>query len=217
MSCCTASAIGGRRVLARDGRAAAAPRFRDEDQMRPLIAGNWKMNGLVAQLDVIERVAASAAAAPPLADLLICPPATLIGQAVYAAAGRTAIGGQDCASQAAGAFTGDTSAEMLKDAGATAVIVGHSELRQHHGETDAVVATKAAASWRSKWRRPSARRLGRCECRHLRPGTTQPPAVRPPTTALPHHRGAGPRNRPGKRQSAGEGVPGAHTRRGPLQ
>ena len=117
--------------------------------MRPLIAGNWKMNGLVAQLDVIERISASVSAAPPLADVLICPPATLIGQAVQTAAGRIAIGGQDCASQIAGAFTGDTSAEMLKDAGASAVIVGHSERRQHHGETDAVVATKVLAAWRA--------------------------------------------------------------------
>ena len=118
--------------------------------MRPLIAGNWKMNGLAAQLDVIERISASAAtAAPPLADVLICPPATLIGRAVQTAAGRIAIGGQDCASQIAGAFTGDTSAEMLKDAGASAVIVGHSERRQHHGETDAIVATKVLAAWRA--------------------------------------------------------------------
>ena len=117
--------------------------------MRPLIAGNWKMNGLVAQLDVIERIAASATATPPLADVLICPPATLIGRAVQAAAGRIAIGGQDCASQTTGAFTGDTSAEMLKDAGASAVIVGHSERRQHHGETDAIVATKVLAAWRA--------------------------------------------------------------------
>ena len=117
--------------------------------MRPLIAGNWKMNGLVAQLDVIERIAASATSAPPLADVLICPPATLLGRAVQAAAGRIAIGGQDCASQATGAFTGDTSAEMLKDAGASAVIVGHSERRQHHGETDALVATKVLAAWRA--------------------------------------------------------------------
>jgi triosephosphate isomerase len=117
--------------------------------MRPLIAGNWKMNGLVAQLDVIERIAASATAAPLLADVLICPPATLIGRAVQTAAGRIAIGGQDCASLVAGAFTGDTSAEMLKDAGASAVIVGHSERRQHHGETDAIVATKVLAAWRA--------------------------------------------------------------------
>ena len=107
------------------------------------------MNGLVAQLDVIERIAAWTTAAPPLADVLICPPATLLGRAVQAAAGRIAIGGQDCASQATGPFTGDTSAEMLKDAGASAVIVGHSERRQHHGETDALVATKVLAAWRA--------------------------------------------------------------------
>jgi len=117
--------------------------------MRPLIAGNWKMNGLLAQLDVIERIAASVTAAPPCADVLICPPATLIGRAVQIAAGRIAIGGQDCASEIAGAFTGDTSAEMLKDAGASAVIIGHSERRQHHGETDAIVATKVLAAWRA--------------------------------------------------------------------
>ena len=68
---------------------------------------------------------------------------------MQAAAGRIAIGGQDCASQATGPFTGDTSAEMLKDAGASAVIVGHSERRQHHGETDALVATKVLAAWRA--------------------------------------------------------------------
>ncbi|MDQ6640709.1 MAG: triose-phosphate isomerase [Pseudomonadota bacterium] len=117
--------------------------------MRPLIAGNWKMNGLLAELDVIERIAASVAAAPPCADVLICPPATLIRRAVQTAAGRIAIGGQDCASQVAGAFTGDTSAEMLKDAGASAVIVGHSERRQHHGETDATVAAKVLAAWQA--------------------------------------------------------------------
>ena len=117
--------------------------------MRSLIAGNWKMNGLSAQLDVIERIAASAIATPSPADVLICPPATLIGRAVHTAAGRIAIGGQDCASEIAGAFTGDTSAEMLKDAGASAVIVGHSERRQHHGETDAIVATKVLAAWRA--------------------------------------------------------------------
>jgi triosephosphate isomerase len=124
-------------------------RTADEDEMRPLIAGNWKMNGLLAQLDVIERIAASVTAAPPCSDVLIFPPATLVGRAVQTAAGRIAIGGQDCASEIAGAFTGDTSAEMLKDAGASAVIVGHSERRQHHGETDAIVATKVLAAWRA--------------------------------------------------------------------
>ena len=117
--------------------------------MRPLIAGNWKMNGLAPQLGVIDSIAASVTATPPLADVLICPPAMLIARAVQVAEGRIAIGGQDCSSEIAGAFTGDTSAEMLRDAGASAVIVGHSERRQHHGETDAVVAAKAQAAWRA--------------------------------------------------------------------
>ena len=117
--------------------------------MRPLIAGNWKMNGLAAQLDHIAAVAASVKAKPPNADILICPPATLIARAAHAAAGRIAIGGQNCHTEIAGAFTGDVSAEMLKDAGASAVIVGHSERRQHHGETDAIVAAKAKAARRA--------------------------------------------------------------------
>lgn len=115
--------------------------------MRPLIAGNWKMNGLRAQLGEIEAIAASVTAKPPLADILICTPATLIDRAVQVAAGRIGIGGQDCHSATAGAFTGDVSAQMLKDAGASSVIVGHSERRQHHGETDAMVAAKANAAW----------------------------------------------------------------------
>lgn len=117
--------------------------------MRPLIAGNWKMNGLAAQLGEIETIAASAKATPPLADILICPPATLIARAAQTAAGRIAIGGENCHTEIAGAFTGDVSAEMLKDAGASAVIVGHSERRQHHGETDAIVAAKAKAARRA--------------------------------------------------------------------
>jgi triosephosphate isomerase (TIM) len=117
--------------------------------MRPLIAGNWKMNGLARQLGEIEAIAISVKASPPLADILICPPTTLIERAVRTAAGRIAIGGQNCHAEIAGAFTGDVSAEMLKDAGASAVIVGHSERRQHHGETDAVVAAKAKAVCRA--------------------------------------------------------------------
>lgn len=117
--------------------------------MRPLIAGNWKMNGLAPQLGEIEAIAASAKAKPPSADILICPPATLIARAAQTAAGRIAIGGEDCHTEIAGAFTGDVSAEMLKDAGASAVIVGHSERRQHHGETDAIVAAKAKAARRA--------------------------------------------------------------------
>jgi triosephosphate isomerase len=117
--------------------------------MRPLIAGNWKMHGLAPQLGEIEAIAASVKAAPPFADILICLPATLIARAVQIADGRAAIGGEDCSAEISGAFTGDTSAEMLKDAGAAAVIVGHSERRRHHGETDAIVAAKAKAARRA--------------------------------------------------------------------
>lgn len=76
--------------------------------MRPLIAGNWKMNGLAPQLGEIEAIAASAKATPPLADILICRPATLIARAAQTAAGRIAIGGEDCHTEIAGAFTGDS-------------------------------------------------------------------------------------------------------------
>ena len=114
--------------------------------MRPLIAGNWKMHGMAPQLAEIEAIAASVKATPPLADLLICLPATLIARAAQTAAGRIAIGGEDCSAEVSGAFTGDISAEMLKGAGATAVIVGHSERRQYHAETDAIVAAKAKAA-----------------------------------------------------------------------
>jgi len=117
--------------------------------MRPLIAGNWKMHGLAPQLAEIAAIAASVKATPPFADVLICLPATLIAGAAQTAAGRIAIGGEDCSTEVSGAFTGDISAEMLKGAGAAAVIVGHSERRQHHGETDAVVAAKAKAARRA--------------------------------------------------------------------
>lgn len=117
--------------------------------MRPLIAGNWKMHGMSPQLGEIEAVAASAASISPSADILICLPATLIARAAQIASGRIAIGGEDCTKEIAGAFTGDLSAEMLRDAGASAVIVGHSERRQHHGETDAMVRAKAQAARRA--------------------------------------------------------------------
>ena len=118
--------------------------------MRPLIAGNWKMNGLGGSIDAIGAVASSVVATPPKADVLICPPFTLIGRASEASAGRVGIGGQDCHPLPSGAFTGEISAEMLADAGASAVIVGHSERRQQHGETDAMVAAKAQAAWRAR-------------------------------------------------------------------
>ena len=117
--------------------------------MRPLIAGNWKMHGLIAQLAEIEKIAAAVVAINPPADILICPPATLIARAANLAGHRIAIGGQDCHPETAGAFTGDLSAEMLKDAGDSAVILGHSERRQGHGETDAMVAAKANAARRT--------------------------------------------------------------------
>ena len=114
--------------------------------MRQLIAGNWKMNGLAASLGEIAALARGVKT--PHCDVLICPPATLVARAAALNSG-IAIGGQDCHAEISGAFTGDVSAEMLKDAGATAVIVGHSERRQYHGETDAIVAAKAQAAWRA--------------------------------------------------------------------
>jgi len=117
--------------------------------MRPLVAGNWKMNGLGASLAEIEAVATHVNGASDWPDVLICPPATLVARAAAQAVGRIAIGGQDCRAEPSGAFTGDISAEMLKDAGARTVIVGHSERRQYHDETDCDVAAKARAAWRA--------------------------------------------------------------------
>lgn len=118
--------------------------------MQRLLAGNWKMNGLNAQLAEIRALTRAFVKDHPPASLLICPPATLIGQAVAAAGGSSiAIGGQDCHAQASGAYTGNISAEMLRDAGATFVIVGHSERRHFHGETNLTVAAKAKAAKRA--------------------------------------------------------------------
>jgi triosephosphate isomerase (TIM) len=121
------------------------------DAIRPLIAGNWKMNGLKASLTEFEAMLKGAASVAPKADLLVCPPATLI--ATFAeklrGAANLALGGQDCHPKPSGAHTGDLSAEMLADAGANAVIVGHSERRTDHGETDALVRQKAEAAWRA--------------------------------------------------------------------
>jgi triosephosphate isomerase len=114
--------------------------------MRKLAAGNWKMNGTGASL---AEVAALLAAHPAAGcDMLLCPPATLLARMADLARGTAlAIGGQDCHAQAAGAHTGDISAAMLADAGASHVILGHSERRADHGETDAQVAAKVAAAW----------------------------------------------------------------------
>ena len=113
----------------------------------PIVAGNWKMNGLSASLAQIEAMAQGYDA--PLkssVELLICPPATLVGAAIATAAGRLSIGGQDCHQKASGAHTGDVSASMLADLGATFVIVGHSERRTDHAESSALVKAKAEAA-----------------------------------------------------------------------
>jgi triosephosphate isomerase len=115
---------------------------------RPLLAGNWKMNGLAASAGELTKIIAGAAGLLR-ADVLICPPATLVASFAALARGRIAIGGQDCHAEPSGAFTGDIAAEMLKDAGASAVIVGHSERRQYHHETDAMVRAKALAARRA--------------------------------------------------------------------
>lgn len=107
------------------------------------------MNGLSADLAELEALKQGLAADPAACDVLVCPPVSLIAPAAGAVKGAFALGGQDCHAEAAGAFTGDVSAEMLKDAGAAAVIVGHSERRQYHGERDADVAAKARAAWRA--------------------------------------------------------------------
>jgi triosephosphate isomerase len=116
--------------------------------IRPLVAGNWKMNGLSASAAEFEKIAAGAARFSHAAELMVCPPATLI--AWFASiAEAVAVGGQDCHPAPSGAHTGDIAAEMLADAGAKAVIVGHSERRADHGETDTRVRAKAQAAWRA--------------------------------------------------------------------
>jgi triosephosphate isomerase len=114
---------------------------------RPLIAGNWKMNGVESSLDEARTLAALVDEHPPAARVALCPPFTLIGRMADLLAGcGILVGGQDCSDQAKGAFTGDISAEMLLDAGARLVILGHSERRQHHGENDRLVAAKVEAA-----------------------------------------------------------------------
>jgi triosephosphate isomerase len=116
---------------------------------RPLVAGNWKMHGLQSAAGEFKAIVAGAEKLPNV-DLLICPPATLIaGFAAIARGSRVLVGGQDCHELLAGAYTGDIAAEMLKDAGAAAVIVGHSERRQFHAETDDLVRKKALAAKRA--------------------------------------------------------------------
>jgi triosephosphate isomerase len=123
-------------------------------ERKRLVAGNWKMNMLRADGVALARgIAERARSGEPenrhRCDLLVCPPFTLLAAIGAALAGSgIALGGQDCHSQAQGAFTGCISAEMLKDAGCSHAIVGHSERRHACGESDADVRAKAEAAWR---------------------------------------------------------------------
>lgn len=114
--------------------------------IQPLVAGNWKMNGLGPALDEVAKLRRSLEA-PAACAVLIAPPATLIHRMAAAVAGSSIlVGGQDCHPKSSGAHTGDVSADMLRDAGASAVIVGHSERRADHGESDALVKAKGEAA-----------------------------------------------------------------------
>jgi triosephosphate isomerase len=115
-----------------------------------LLAGNWKMNGLLASAAEFNKMLEGARALSAKLDIIVCPPATLLAGFAAAAAGSPLrLGAQDCHAESSGAFTGDISAEMLKDAGASAVIVGHSERRSLHCETDADVRAKVLAAHRA--------------------------------------------------------------------
>ncbi|HEV7546314.1 MAG TPA: triose-phosphate isomerase [Reyranella sp.] len=119
---------------------------------RPLIAGNWKMNGLRADALALAKGVADGVRQAGWSDreVLICPPATLmlaVAEAVKASG--VLVGGQNCHAKPSGAYTGEIAAEMLRDCGATHVIVGHSERRADCGETDAIVCAKAEAAWRA--------------------------------------------------------------------
>ena len=113
--------------------------------MQKLAAGNWKMNGLATALAEVQALTVAHPA--PACEMLLCPPATLLAQMNWAARGSNLrLGGQDCHQDAAGAHTGDIAAAMLHDAGATYVILGHSERRADHGEGDALIRAKAQAA-----------------------------------------------------------------------
>lgn len=118
--------------------------------VKPLVAGNWKMNGLRSAMDTVQAMSEELSRSEPDCDVVICPPATLLpllDQKLDNS--RIKLGAQDCHTGTSGAHTGDISAEMLKDAGASCVIVGHSERRSTYGETNAIVRAKAAAAHRA--------------------------------------------------------------------
>lgn len=117
---------------------------------RPIVAGNWKMNGTTAMLKEPRLLAEMLRDVKLKCEVLVCPPATLARRVKSVMKGsRIKIGGQDCHWNAAGAHTGDISADMLKDAGCSYVIVGHSERRTHHAEKDDMVAQKAKAAMKA--------------------------------------------------------------------
>lgn len=120
-------------------------------ELRPLVAGNWKMNGLKGAVKLVGEIAELySAELKDAVDLLICPPATLVHLCAGAAAGsRIAVGGQDAHPNVSGAYTGSISPEMLADLGAAYVIIGHSERRAGHGESDGDVHAKAEGAWRA--------------------------------------------------------------------
>jgi triosephosphate isomerase (TIM) len=119
-------------------------------QRKRLVAGNWKMNGSRAEGAALARAVAQSAREPHACELLLCPAFVLLDAVGAALAGSgVGLGGQDCHAAAKGAFTGDISAEMLKDAGCSHVILGHSERRHGHGESDAEIRAKVAAAWRA--------------------------------------------------------------------
>ncbi|WP_319499278.1 triose-phosphate isomerase, partial [uncultured Cohaesibacter sp.] len=118
--------------------------------IKPLVAGNWKMNGLKASAVELDALIEGFDLAAQV-ETMICPPTTLVAAFAEKAAGSAvAIGAQDCHFNVSGAHTGDISAQMLADAGASAVIVGHSERRADHGESNEVVNAKAKAAWDQK-------------------------------------------------------------------
>ena len=119
--------------------------------VRPLVAGNWKMNGTRSSLDEIKAMAAGVDALTCNISTLICPPVTLLYVATALATdSKLEIGAQDCHAKASGAHTGDISAEMIADCFGTHVILGHSERRTDHEETDAEVRAKTEAAWRAR-------------------------------------------------------------------
>jgi len=119
--------------------------------IRPLVAGNWKMNGTSASLAELRSIGAGfLGGLDAETEAIICVPATLLSRAAEVVASTPVrVGGQNCHAKESGAHTGDIAAEMLKDSGATHVIVGHSERRTDHGEDDATVCAKAEAAWRA--------------------------------------------------------------------